>query len=165
MIGREQGFLPPRFQKLNAQGIQVNILVAQGIVTSIIACLYAFIPDVSSAYWIFSVMTTQVYLIVYVLMFITAVKLRRDKPDHPRGFKAPMLGVLCTVGFLSTVAAFLIGFVPPSQFSGGSTLTYVLIIGGGVGIIGLLAPFAMYAARKPSWKTAEPAPFEQGAAK
>ncbi|MBN8867197.1 MAG: amino acid permease [Solirubrobacterales bacterium] len=160
MIGREQGYLPPVFQRLNAEGIQVNILIAQGVVTSIIACLYAFVPNVSSAYWIFSVMTTQVYLIAYVLMFITAVKLRRDKPDHPRGYKAPMLGVLCTVGFLSTIAAFLIGFVPPSQFSGGSTITYVLIIGGGVGIIGLLAPFAMYASRKPSWKTAEPAPFE-----
>jgi amino acid transporter len=155
LIGREQGFLPLYFQKLNKQGIQVNILVAQGVVTSIIACLYAFIPNVSSAYWIFSVMTTQVYLIVYVLMFITAVKLRRDQPDHPRGYRAPMLGVLCVVGLLSTLAAFFIGFVPPSQFGGNSTFLYVLIVGGGVGIIGLLIPFLLYSLRKPSWKTAE----------
>lgn len=67
-------------------------------------------------------MTTQVYLIVYVLMFITAVKLRRDQPDHPRGYRAPMLSVLCVVGLLSTLAAFFIGFVPPSQFGGNSTL-------------------------------------------
>ena len=152
LIGREHGYLPPHFQKLNSKGIQVNILVAQGVVTSIIACLYAFIPDVSSAYWIFSVMTTQVYLIVYVLMFITAVKLRRDQPDHPRGYRAPFLGLLCVVGFLSTIAAFFIGFVPPSQFSSDSVFLYVAIIGGGVGIIGLLIPFLLYKLRKPSWK-------------
>jgi len=40
---------------------------------------------VSSAYWIFSAMTTQVYLIMYGLMFVAAVRLRRDQPDHPRG--------------------------------------------------------------------------------
>ena len=159
LIGREQGFLPPHFQKLNKQGIQANILVAQGIVTSIIACLYAFIPDVSSAYWIFSVMTTQVYLVVYVLMFVTAVKLRRDKPDHPRGYRAPFLGLLCAVGLLSTLAAFFIGFVPPSQFGNGDTLTYVLLVAGGVFIIGFLVPFLLYVSRKPSWKTAQ-APVE-----
>jgi glutamate:GABA antiporter len=154
LIGKEQGFLPPHFQKLNKQGIQVNILVAQGVVTSVIACLYAFIPDVSSAYWIFSVMTTQVYLVVYVLMFITAVKLRRDQPDHARGYRVPALTLLCAVGLLSTLAAFVIGFVPPSQFGGGSTIVYVLIIAGGVGIIGFLIPFLLYISRKPEWKTA-----------
>ena len=91
-IGQEQGYLPPYFQKVNAEGIQMHILVVQGIVISIIGLLYAFIPSVSSAYWIFSVMTTQVYLIMYVLMFVAAVKLRRNQPDHPRGYKAPGAG-------------------------------------------------------------------------
>ena len=37
-IGAEQGYLPPYFQKLNAEGIQVNILVAQGVVTTSSGC-------------------------------------------------------------------------------------------------------------------------------
>jgi hypothetical protein len=44
-IGAEQGYLPPYFQKLNAEGI----LVAQGVVTTIIGLLYAFMPSVSGA--------------------------------------------------------------------------------------------------------------------
>ena len=88
LIGRQQGYLPPVLQKLNKNGIQQNILVAQGVITTIIALLYAFVPNVSSAYWIFSVMTTQVYLIMYVLMFIAAIKLRRKEPNHPRGYLA-----------------------------------------------------------------------------
>ena len=105
LISRQEGYLPPFLQRLNKHGVQQNILVAQGVVTTVIALVYAFIPDVSSAYWIFSVITTQVYLIVYLLMFVAAVRLRRIQPDHPRGFKAPALILLCVVGFVASLAA------------------------------------------------------------
>ena len=122
-IGRQYGYLPPYFQKLNADGIQMNILVAQGVVISIIGLLYAFVPDVSSVYWIFSVMTTQVYLIMYVLMFVAAVMLRRKQPNQPRGYQAPALVFQCVVGGVASVLAFLIGFVPPSQFGHSNPIT------------------------------------------
>lgn len=154
LIGKQEGFLPPFLQQLNEEGIQVNILKVQGVVTTIIALLYAFIPDVSSAYWIFSVMTTQIYLIMYVLMFWAAMRLRKNQPDHPRGYKAPALSLLCIVGALSSVAAFLIGFVPPSQFGSSGVGGYITIVLGGVLLIGLLPPFLLYKLRKPSWKTA-----------
>src|SRR5260370_18986189 len=49
-IGREKGFLPPYFQKVNGHGIEVRILAAQGAVITLIAVLYAFIPSVSHPY-------------------------------------------------------------------------------------------------------------------
>ena len=94
--------------------------MVQGAITTVIALLYAFVPSVSSAYWILSVMTTQVYLIVYLLMFVAAVKLRRTQPNVERGYTAPALSFLCVVGFIASAAAILIGFVPPSQFENGS---------------------------------------------
>ena len=97
-IGREQGYLPPYFQKVNAHGIEIHILAAQAVVITVIAMLYAFIPTVSNAYWIFAALATQVYLIMYVLMFIAAVRLRRAQPDHPRGYRAPALTQLRVVG-------------------------------------------------------------------
>jgi glutamate:GABA antiporter len=156
MIGRTEGYLPPFITRLNKHGVQQNMLMVQGVVTTLIALLYAFIPDVSSAYWILSVITTQIYLIMYVLMFAAAAKLRRDDPDHERGYRAPMLPVLCVVGILASVAAFAIGFVPPSQFGNGSPLAYVLIVCAGVGIVGLLIPYLFYRRRSESWKTAQP---------
>jgi len=89
-------------------------------------------------------------------MFVAAVRLRRNQPDHPRGYKAPLLVTLCVVGFLASLAALLIGFVPSSQFGGGSTALYVVIVGGGLLILGLLIPYLFYRFRKPSWKTADP---------
>jgi amino acid transporter len=151
-IGREQGFLPPYFQKINARGIEMHILVAQASVITVIALLYAFIPDVTHAYWIFTAMATQVYLIMYVLMFISAMRLRRTRAHRTRGYRAPALGLLCCLGIASSVAALVIGFVPPSQFGHLNPVTYVLLILAGIVLIGLLPPFLLHQFRKPGWK-------------
>jgi len=152
LISRQEGYLPPFLQRLNQHGVQQNILVTQGLITTVIALLYAFIPDVSSAYWIFSVITTQVYLIMYLLMFVAAIRLRRTHPDHPRGYRAPLLVSMCGVGFAASLAALLIGFVPPSQFESGNVGVYIVIVAGGALGLGLLVPYLFYRFRKPTWK-------------
>ena len=58
------------------------------------------------------------------------------------------------LGAVSSVAAFVIGFIPPSQFSHLNPLKYTLLILGGILLIGLLPPFLMDRLRKPSWKAA-----------
>lgn len=128
--------------------------------TTVIALGYALIPSVSSAYWLFSVITTQVYLIMYLLMFVAAVQLRRKEPDHPRGYRAPMLVGLCGVGFTASLAALLIGFIPPSQFGSGNTGAYILIVAGGALGLGLLVPYLFFHFRKPSWKLPDTAQTE-----
>jgi glutamate:GABA antiporter len=152
LIGRQQGFLPPYFQKVNKQGIEVRILAVQGSVITLIAVLYAFIPSVSHAYWVFTVLATQVYLIMYVLMFVAAKKLRRSQPDHPRGYRAPALGLLCVLGGVSSVVALVIGFVPPSQFGHSSQVVYAVLILTGILAVGILPPVLMDRLRKPGWK-------------
>ncbi|MFE1289480.1 APC family permease [Streptomyces sp. NPDC058751] len=162
-ISRSEGYLPPYLQRLNRFGIQQNILVTQGVVTTVIALGYAFIPNVSNVYWIFSTITTQVYLIVYLLMFVAAMRLRKNQADHPRGYRVPALNVVCVVGFLASAAAMIIGFVPPSQFGSNSVLLYVVIIGSGLGLLGLLIPWAFLKFRKPSWQTETAREEEAGA--
>jgi amino acid transporter len=154
LIGRQQGFLPPYFQKVNRYGIEVRIIATEGVVITLIAVLYAFIPSVSHAFWIFTVLATQVYLIMYVLMFIAAIKLRRSQPGRSRSYRVPALGLLCVLGTVSSVVAFVIGFIPPSQFSHLNPLKYTLEILGGILLVGFLPPFLMDRLRKPRWKAA-----------
>src|SRR4051795_13204558 len=156
LISRQEGYLPPFLQQLNKNGVQQNILVVQGLITTVIGLAYALIPDVSSAYWVFSVITTQVYLIMYLLMFVAAIQLRRKDPEHPRGYRAPMLIGMCGTGFAASLAALLVGFVPPSQFGGSNGFVYFLIVGSGALGLGLLVPFLFYHFRKPSWRQPEP---------
>jgi glutamate:GABA antiporter len=151
-IGRQQGYLPPYFQKVNRQGIEVRIITAEGVVITLIAVLYAFIPSVSRAYWIFTTLATQVYLIMYVLLFIAVLRLRRSQPDHPYGYRAPALVLLCLLGGISSVAAFVIGFIPPSQFGHSNPVKYALLILAGILVIGILPPLLMDRLRKPGWK-------------
>ena len=74
--------------------------------------------------------------------------------DHPRGYRAPILTSLCGTGFAASLAALLIGFIPPSQFESGNAGVYLLIVAGGALGLGLLVPFLFYRFRKPSWRTA-----------
>ena len=82
-----------------------------------------------------------------------AVKLRAAQPERPRGYLTPALKWMCGMGFVSTIGAFLIGFVPPSQFHSGGTLVYVLLVAGGVGIMGPGIPLLLDRFKKPHWKT------------
>jgi glutamate:GABA antiporter len=157
LIGRRHGYLPPYFQKVNRDGIEVRIIATEGVVITLIALLYAFIPGVSHAFWILTVLATQVYLIMYVLLFIAVLRLRRTQPDHKYGYRAPALGLLCLVGTLSSVAAFVIGFVPPSQFSHLNPLKYTLLILAGVLVIGIVPPLLMDRLRRPGWQAADDA--------
>jgi amino acid transporter len=154
LVGRDGGYLPPYFQKTNAAGVQQNILVVQGFVTTVLALLFALVPAVSNAYWIFMTITTSVYLLMYLWLFIAAYRLRKLQPDHPRGYRAPALPFFCVLGFVASLAAIAIGFVPPSQFGDGSPWAYVAIVGGGILLLGLVIPALLLWLRKPSWHQA-----------
>ncbi|MFI9200674.1 APC family permease [Streptomyces sp. NPDC053048] len=154
MVSRQEGYLPPVLQKLNKRGVPRNIMVAQGALTTVIAGLYAFLPDVSSAYWIFSVVATQIYLVVYLLMFAAVIRLRTTRPEQPRGFRVPAVRLVAGTGFAASAAAMCIGFIPPEQFGGQPLWRYLLIVGGGLLTLGLIAPLAFLKLRKPDWVTA-----------
>jgi hypothetical protein len=94
-------------------------------------------------------------------MFVAAVRLRRAHPERPRGYTAPALGLLCAIGVMSSAAALLIGFVPPSQYGHSSPLLYGLLMLAGILAIGILPPVLLYRLRKPGWKVpaaARPSP-------
>ena len=160
LSSQEGGYLPPWFQRTNPAGVQVNILAAQGVVTTVLALLFAFVPAVSDAYWMFMTITTSVYLLMYLWLFRAAMNLRKRQPDHPRGYRAPALNLLCILGFASSLAAILISFVPPSQFGEGSPVLFIAIVGGGILLLGVIVPFLLVRLRKPSWHIAPTAPEE-----
>ena len=151
-IARERGYLPRYFQQLNSNGVQVHILVAQGVVITLIALLYAVVPTVSRAYWVFAALATEVYLIMYILMFAAASNLRRRQPHHERGYRAPALVTICAVGAAASVAACVVGLLPPSQLGHISAAPYVLALLGGVVLVGVLPPLLLHALRRPSWR-------------
>ena len=153
-IARERGYLPRYFQELNSNGVQLHISVAQGIIITVIGLLYAVVPAVSRAYWVFAALATEVYLIMYVLMFVAAINLRRRQPEHPRGYRAPALLAICVIGTLASSAACVIGLLPPSQLGHITTVPYLLALLGATMLVGLLPPLLLHKLRRSDWKAA-----------
>ena len=149
------GYMPPFFQKTNKLGVQKNILFVQGIAVTVLSLLFVVMPSVQSFYQILSQLTVILYLIMYLLMFSGAIALRYKMKKLNRPFRIGKSGnglmwFVGGLGFCGSLLAFILSFIPPSQISTGSNTVWfsVLIIGA---IIVVIAPFIIYASKKPSW--------------
>ncbi len=97
-----------------------------------------------------SALAVHLYLIMYILMFAAALRLRATQPDVKRAYRVPALGLVAGIGILAALLAILIGFDPPAQFGTGSPVGYVGFLILGVVILGG-APLLIYQLRKPEW--------------
>ncbi|MBN1199862.1 MAG: amino acid permease [Bacteroidales bacterium] len=150
------GDLPPLMAKVNKFGVQRNILIIQGVIVSLISFVYLVMPDVSSAYFILSILTISPYLIMYVLLYLTFIKLRYSQPDVKRAYTLPGgkvgMWIVAGIGLLAVVFAFIIGFFPPAQLAVGSPAFYVWFLIGGVALF-VVIPIIIGYLKKPEWKT------------
>ncbi len=148
------GELPPTYQKLNKHHVPRNVLILQASVVSIVAIIvFVFMPSVEAAFWILTALTAQVYLLMYVIMFVAAIKLRYSRPDVARPYRVPggNLGMwlIAGVGALAGIAGIVLGFVPPAGMTV-SIVFYEAFLIGGLAII-ILIPYVVHRLRKPSW--------------
>jgi amino acid transporter len=144
------GLLPPALQKRNRHGVQEGILAAQGGIVSLLALLFVAIPNVSSAFIALVDMAAALYLVMYLLMFASALILRRKRPDVPRGYRVPAIGLVAGVGFVACALALVMAFIPPTGRAGIGAAPYPLMVALVVVALGA-PPFVFYALRKPTW--------------
>ncbi|QBM76796.1 amino acid permease [Sphingomonas sp. AAP5] len=162
------GYLPHILQQTNAHGIPVAILILQGLLVTLLCVAFTVLPSVESAYQLLSQMATIIYLVMYVLLYVAAIRLRYTQPDRERPFRIPGGNVgMWLVGLLGLAGALValgFSFIPPAQISTGSPVLYVgaLVVGSAVF---LAIPFVIYAFHKPDWKAADSdfEPFETAA--
>lgn len=150
------GYLPPFFQKANKIGVQKNILMVQGVIVTLLGLLFVVMPSVQSFYQILSQLSVLLYLIVYLLMFSGAIRLRYIMKDADRPFKVGKKGnalmwIIGGLGFAGSLLAFVLSFIPPAQIETGSNTVWYAVLFGGC-IIMIAVPFIIYANRKESWK-------------
>lgn len=149
------GYLPPFFQKENKIGVQRNILLLQGAAVTLLSLLFVVMPSVQSFYQILSQLTVLLYLIMYLLMFAAAIYLRYSMKKCERPFRIGKSGntlmwVVAGMGFLGSLLAFVLSFIPPAQIAIGSNAVWYAVLTIGC-IVVVIAPFIIYAARKPGW--------------
>ncbi|WP_247641481.1 amino acid permease [Microbacterium sp. KSW4-4] len=150
LAAAETGLLPPLLQKRNKAGVQSGILMLQGTIVTILAAIFIIVPNVSAAFVALIDMAAALYLIMYMLMFASAMVLRRKAPDVPRAYRVKALPFVAGVGFFACLAAFLLAFIPPDGFTAFPAAAYPWIVGAVIVVLGA-PPLLFYALRKPSW--------------
>ena len=155
LLTAKNGEMPPFMARTNANGAPVTLLYIQGVVVSFLACLYFIMKDVSVAFFVLSAMTATLYLVMYMLMFAAAIRLRITQPDLPRAYKVPggFLGmcIIGGIGFLGVTFAVVVGFFPPTNLPVGNPTLYVSLVAAGLVLfVGL--PLLIQAMKKPEWK-------------
>lgn len=122
------GQLPDFLKKTNRNGVQTHILFIQGAIVSVLSSLYIIMDDVSVAFFLLSALTIGLYLVMYMMMYASGIKLRYTQPDLKRSYKVPGgkmgMWLIAGVGFLAVAFSFIVTFFPPSQLPVGSPAFY-----------------------------------------
>lgn len=123
------GFLPSFFVKKNQHGVAVRILFTQAILVSIFCFAFVLMPSINAFYWFLTALSTELYLFMYMLMFLAALKLGRPIRGSgafwiPRGWRR----FSCFVGLFGCLLTVVIGFFPPGGIQVGGFLRYALFI-------------------------------------
>ena len=149
------GDLPPFFHKTNDKGMPTSIFIVQGIIVTFLSAIFLFMPSVNTSYWILVAMASELYMIMYILMFIAAIRLRYTQPHKERHYHIPggKLGMwlVAGIGILGSLFAIIIGFFPPSQIETGSLFSYeVTLIG--ITLFFCIIPIIIFSLRHAGWK-------------
>jgi amino acid transporter len=147
LVASQDGSLPLRLSKTNSRGVPVAVLLIQGGVFTLLCSVFLLMPSVSSSFWVLTDVTSILSLLVYIVMFAAALRLRYKYPEVRRAFVVPggKVGIwlACIAGIISCLFTIVIGFLPPAQIPVGSLLRYELIISGGI-VLGCLLPLLIY---------------------
>lgn len=151
------GNLPRALQYQNKHGMPTHLLFFQAIIVTISSFVFLFMPNISSSYWILSALSAQMYLVMYIIMFMAAIKLRYSRPLVPRAYKIPHpnkgMWLIASIGMISSLFAIVITFFPPKSLNVGSVVFYEGFLMGGL-LLMVLVPLVIYQFKKPEWEPA-----------
>ena len=118
------------------------MLLTQAVIVTVLSALFLFMPSVNGSYWLLTALAAQLYMLMYFIMFVAAIKLRLSAPDHHRPFKISggLFGLLfvCGIGIVGVLTTLVVSFIPPDGINVGSTSRYELTLI--VGLILMCAP-------------------------
>ncbi len=115
-------FLPGVLDKTNKHDVPSGILILQAIIMTVICLLLELVPSVQAYYWLLTALSTQIYSLMYLMMFFAALKLKFTNKSvlkntdtfHIPGGKFGM-SIACFAGIAGTLLCVAVGFIPPDN--------------------------------------------------
>ena len=85
----EDNYLPHYFCHENKHGVASRVLIGQAVIVSFICLAFVLMPSVNGSYWLLTDLSTQIYILMYVLLFFAAIALKKHARDLNRSYKIP----------------------------------------------------------------------------
>lgn len=127
-VAAKNGHFFKKFGYENPKGAPSAILVLQAIIASVFASVFLFMPNASTAFWMLLDMSSQSTLLMYMLLFASALCLRYREPNRERPFKIPggNLGIWIVVvpAILVCLIALSTSFALPVSLANKGQLKY-----------------------------------------
>ena len=152
LLAADNGFLPCWLYRLNKHGVASRILLLQAVLVTLLCSVFLLFPTVNAIYWLFTALSTELYIMMYVVMFIAAICLKRKFAHLSRPFSIPgkYLGYYftCGLGLAGCAITLIIGFFPPAEsLDMGTANHFRLIFSGGI-VLMLIPAYLLYLRRK-----------------
>lgn len=136
LISAQNNDLPRFTQYTNHYGSPVAILLMQAVMGSLLISMNLFIPTINQFYWIFQTQAAQLILLMYLMIFLSVIKLRYSQPHTVRLYRIPGgkigLWLVAGSGIIFCISAFFLGFIPPLEYQFIGKSTYVLTLVSGI---------------------------------
>ena len=140
------GFLPEFFCKTNQHHAPTRLLITQGILVSVIAGAFLLFPSVNGGYWLLTALSTELYLLMYVLLLAAGIYVKYKTLGQARSFQLGkgLTGtvIVSVAGLIGCVIALVIGVIPPTDIAVGDPMRYALIFLGG--LVAFIAPVSIF---------------------
>lgn len=151
-VARE-GYLPAKwgFHKTNKYDISSSLLWTQIIILTVFACLYAVAKNVNAMFITLTNATNVLYMLVYIIMAIALLNLRKKQPNLERPFRIGganskgngMAWLVCIVLWLAILLVF------SSILVSNSIVNIVLVVG--ISVILFVIPLIISHFKKAEW--------------
>ena len=115
------GYLPRSLARQNRHHVPFIIILLQACMVSLIALVYIFIPSINSAYWLLTDLSTELYVIMYVLLLSAAIFLGM------RQVKCISSIIWGALGIIGCITALFVGFLAPQEIH--FNINYQLLFG------------------------------------
>lgn len=119
LMAANHGILPKWLHKLNRHGVASRILLAQAILVTLICSIFLLPKSINQIYWLFTALSTELYVLMYVMMFFAAMWLKIKHKHRKRPFSIPGgktgFFLVCILGLTGCIVSLIVGFFPPQE--------------------------------------------------
>lgn len=122
-------FLPKFLKKVNKEDVPINVLILQAAIGSILSILFfTYINTINGLIWIFVCLSFQFASILYIMIFLSVIKLRKLYPDTKRPYKTPAVKLISFLGITICSFTFLISYVQPANIETTEKAFYLMLL-------------------------------------